>query len=347
MEKNIIVTDSKGKRLGLTYLKRAKGLVKNGRAEFVNENEIKLSDIPFSDTSSVAATTEVNKMSEFDKNIQADDNADSKIYFNAREWSACTDTSVSKCERTFVTDFENNLSEAYCIGDKTQTASAIATRQLVLKKNSKYTFYFWIKIDRNIRYDATCQLEIIYNNDFENKRVYVLSNNNIRPAKSSDGWQLYQIPFVTEENEYTQLRFVSRYSICTVIPGKDVSCYPHIKDEGDYSSSYTASSEQTDSSDEVSGAFKNISESFKDFFSQFDPNSQKKSTADNKNDRSGAENKTDPFAAFNSFAQQIKRDVQREVNRNIRNDIYSDIKAMKDEIVNDIKNTFSSDDQKK
>ena len=51
MEKNIIVTDRTGERLGFTYLKRAKGLVKNGRAEFISDREIKLLSDDFSLTS--------------------------------------------------------------------------------------------------------------------------------------------------------------------------------------------------------------------------------------------------------------------------------------------------------
>lgn len=40
IEKNIIVVDEKGNKYEATYPKRAKGLVKNGRARFINENTI-------------------------------------------------------------------------------------------------------------------------------------------------------------------------------------------------------------------------------------------------------------------------------------------------------------------
>jgi len=40
IEKNIIVVDETGKEYEATYLKRAKGLVKNGRARFIDENKI-------------------------------------------------------------------------------------------------------------------------------------------------------------------------------------------------------------------------------------------------------------------------------------------------------------------
>lgn len=40
IEKNIIVVDEQGKTYEATYPKRAKGLVKNGRARFIDENKI-------------------------------------------------------------------------------------------------------------------------------------------------------------------------------------------------------------------------------------------------------------------------------------------------------------------
>ncbi len=46
MEKNIAVVDEQGNKYEATYPKRAKGLVKNGRARFINENTICLACPP-------------------------------------------------------------------------------------------------------------------------------------------------------------------------------------------------------------------------------------------------------------------------------------------------------------
>ena len=46
MEKNVAVIDEQGNQHGATYPKRAKGLVKNGRARFVDENTICLACPP-------------------------------------------------------------------------------------------------------------------------------------------------------------------------------------------------------------------------------------------------------------------------------------------------------------
>ncbi len=46
IEKNVIVVDEQGNEYEATYMKRAKGLVKNGRARFVGENKICLACPP-------------------------------------------------------------------------------------------------------------------------------------------------------------------------------------------------------------------------------------------------------------------------------------------------------------
>ncbi len=50
IEKNIIVVDEKGNQYEATYAKRAKGLVKNGRARFIDVNTICLACPPNNNT---------------------------------------------------------------------------------------------------------------------------------------------------------------------------------------------------------------------------------------------------------------------------------------------------------
>lgn len=49
IEKNIIVVDEQGNKYEATYPKRAEGLVKHGRARFINENIICLACPPYKD----------------------------------------------------------------------------------------------------------------------------------------------------------------------------------------------------------------------------------------------------------------------------------------------------------
>ena len=65
IEKNIIVVDKNGNEYEATYPKRAKGLVKNGRARFISENKICLACPP--------DKSEDKKMS--DKNIKPENSA--------------------------------------------------------------------------------------------------------------------------------------------------------------------------------------------------------------------------------------------------------------------------------
>ena len=61
IEKNVIVVDEQGNEYEATYPKRAKGLVKNGRARFVGENKICLACPP--------DKSEENKMMDNDNNV--------------------------------------------------------------------------------------------------------------------------------------------------------------------------------------------------------------------------------------------------------------------------------------
>lgn len=68
IEKNIIVVDENGKRYEATYPKRAKGLVKTGRARFINENTICLACPPKNES-------EDNNMSDNKKVVNLNSNS--------------------------------------------------------------------------------------------------------------------------------------------------------------------------------------------------------------------------------------------------------------------------------
>ena len=68
IEKNVIVVDEQGNEYEATYPKRAKGLVKNGRARFVGENKICLACPP--DTILEENKMEENKLTAKDIFVQ-------------------------------------------------------------------------------------------------------------------------------------------------------------------------------------------------------------------------------------------------------------------------------------
>ena len=61
IEKNILVVDEQGNEYEATYPKRARGLVKNGRARFLSENKICLACPPITDL-------EDNEMTDIENN---------------------------------------------------------------------------------------------------------------------------------------------------------------------------------------------------------------------------------------------------------------------------------------
>ena len=107
IEKNIIVVDEQGNYYEATYPKRAKGLVKNGRARFIDENTICLACPP--------NNTEDKIMSENTVNVNV-------------EGSDEKDTSTSKYNIPYVLeqieklhselqDLKNTVSSIHCITD--------------------------------------------------------------------------------------------------------------------------------------------------------------------------------------------------------------------------------------
>lgn len=70
-KKTVIVIDEQGNKLESTYPKRAKGLIKNGRAQYVDENTICLVDLP------KHTILEENKMN--NNNINLEENKEVKI----------------------------------------------------------------------------------------------------------------------------------------------------------------------------------------------------------------------------------------------------------------------------
>lgn len=292
MIKNVIVTDEFGNKQGLTYPKRAKGLIKQGRAEFVGENEIRLFNKQNNLLSSLI-NMEDDIMSEFD-NFDNKENAEktvNKLYFNAREWNFNPDCATNKGERTFVTDFEDNLIESYTVGDNSANTTEIMTKQLVLKKNTEYVFTFWIKQTSFKKFDTTCQLQILYNNDYENKRVYILNKNHIKHVKNYKGWKLFEIPFTTEENEYTQMRFVVKSNVCTIIPAKDLEAYEHIPNQ----------EEKTNFYEDAFGGMPNFDDMGK--------------------------NVADKFNSIGDFAKEVSNNVKKDLNiQSIKDDIIKEIR---------------------
>lgn len=129
IEKNIIVTDVDGRRIGTTYPKRAKGLLKNGRAEYVNDREIRLTNTH----ASAVYTTEDETMSKV-------------INFNTRDFVFDATCKVNRGFRGFVTT-PNGNEEIWEIGDWNWTQ--IITVLKGLEPDTDYVFRFAMTLGHN------------------------------------------------------------------------------------------------------------------------------------------------------------------------------------------------------
>lgn len=233
--KNVTVTDETGKIIGATYPRRARGLVKNGRALYVDDCTIRLSARakPSDDKS------EVDQMN--------------YIFFNPREWffgDATQQNFTSKVQksagRSFISDFNGDLVESIMLGGWNVSYAEVVSRVYPLTPDTEYSFVFWLNGGENDKSSETCQLEITFlgNNCYSN--IYKLNRNFIKPILHCQGWELYAIQFRTPEakaesssaGEFapvsdTRFSFIAGEAPMAVKPAREPDFYKDWKDEPD------------------------------------------------------------------------------------------------------------------
>ncbi len=200
MTKNVTVTDVQGNIIGTTYPRRASGLIKNGRAIFVDDCTIRLSRKP--EPSDTYNTSEVNQMN--------------YILFNPRNWSFeqtqnntqnnfgfsgyGRNNSFSQplpAERSFINDFDGGLVESLMFGDWNAPYVRAVSKELALTPDTEYRFVFWLNGGENDKNSEVCRLQIAFGGNWDDCYTYKLNRNYIKPVLHRDGWELYSIPFRT------------------------------------------------------------------------------------------------------------------------------------------------------
>ncbi len=225
----VAVQSQDGENIGLTYPRRAAGLVKKGRARFVNDNTIRLTGV-----SDVIHTEDIKMDNINTLNENKNEQRVNRLLFNAREWSFNKDCQKSNVgNRSFMQGPDGELAEAYTIGDWSYKWTEIVSKNLILPKNTTHTLTFWLNGGENDRNDEVCRFVVVYNNDCDNCYTYNLNRNFIKPLKKVNGWELYEIPFITGDNEYTQLRFVAMRAYMTVLSAKPAEAYADLPDSVD------------------------------------------------------------------------------------------------------------------
>lgn len=239
MTKNVTVTDENGTYVGSTYPRRARGLVKNGRAFFVDDCTIRLSGKaePSDDKSNQSEVKQMNY-----------------IYFNPREWSfeqtqyntqfhnnngfyQSGSNRRSNIERCFINDFDNGLIECLMLGGWDDPYVRVTSMSFTLLPDTENCFVFWLNGGENDKNSEICQLQISFSDIPDDCYIYKLNRNYIRPLLHKQGWELYSIPFMAPSSVQTSVEarfsFVAGNAPMALKPAKEPSFYKDWKDEPD------------------------------------------------------------------------------------------------------------------
>ncbi|MDE6132493.1 MAG: hypothetical protein K2G04_03835 [Oscillospiraceae bacterium] len=217
MAKNVIVTDEFDNQIGLTYPKRARGLIKNGRAEYVSNGRIRL--LKGAHAPSANNDTEDFKMS----NV---------INFNAREFKF-DETCQSAGSRMFISDFRGENAEVFEIGDWEWTWSQIKCDKQ-LEPNTDYVFRFAVQGGVNNTGDGQSRFMVIYDEDWDNKLEYPLERSRFKPVLSKkseeDFLRVYEIPFNSGSGN-VRFMFTTVHFVETIMPAYELEAYAGLEDQ--------------------------------------------------------------------------------------------------------------------
>ena len=227
MTKNILVTDENGKVIGATYPKRAKGLIKSGRATEVDEGTIRLVA-----SGSANAFSDVEHFS-FNHFIKEDITMANIIDFKARGFKLVPECETNKGTRLVVTENGENV-ECFEIaegGAKTEIAHVAE-----LEMNKDYVFRFTIK-SRYIRLDlAECMVQVYFDEEGDGY-TYPLDRDNknrFKPSlckKTEDGLlRTFELPFNSGDAKKCTIRFTVSNMTAWIYPGKDNEAYADLPD---------------------------------------------------------------------------------------------------------------------
>lgn len=197
--------------------------MKNGRAEYVSDCEIRITDTH----KPAADITEVINMSKV-------------INFDARDFKADKSCENNVTAKFFVTDSEGKNAIAYSIGNWDWDWTQICCEKK-LEKNTDYVFRFVIVGGYCDTGNETSRFEIVPMPDgrlteeaYENRYTYDLAQSRYKPViskKTDDGMlRLYEIPFSTFDCEDFRFVFIAMHAAATLYAPKELSAYADLED---------------------------------------------------------------------------------------------------------------------
>ncbi len=242
----VTVIDNNGEKVGTTYPKRARGLCKKGRATFVTDNVIRLTDSPMCNfNNSNYDYTEELPMDSINNNIISEATETNYIFFDPRKWIPnpdCKDSNV--VERYFIkSPLGGGMTEVITLGNWMYNWSEIMPKDLItVKPDTDYEFVFWANGGENDREDMSneiCQCHVMFPTVTENgellsgyddRLVFKLNRDFIEPLKRYNGWLLFSIPIHTGDSELMQIRLVSMGAPFTVMHSGKLVSYVNLED---------------------------------------------------------------------------------------------------------------------
>ncbi len=228
MEKNVKVLDVNGQSAGFTYPKRAKGLVKNGRAEYVDDCTIRL-----------LHTLSPDAIDNENLNSQGEIKMSNVINFNARDFRFDKSCENNVGTRMFITDMFNESVEVYEIGDSKDEITQIQSIK-DLEKDTDYLFRFAITTSKDLIGGNTefiivpIEGESENEEDWENRYVYNLSQNQYK-SNISKRWginlvRVYEIPLSTGNISKYRFVFSNKKAVARIFPAKENEAYEKLPD---------------------------------------------------------------------------------------------------------------------
>lgn len=224
MEKNVIVTDANGNQIGTTYPKRARGLVKSGRAEFAGDCKIRL--LQALSPTVISNITEEQAMSKI-------------INFYPRDFRFDPDC-VSNAGQRIMISTDDGTIEMFEIGDWNWNWTQII-RDIDVEPHTDYIFRFAMNGGHNDSKDEICQVMLFPEGGWEDRYVFPLEKSRFKPVLSKkldeseagcDTFlRIYDIPFSTEEHTRFRIMLVAQHCVARFYPAKDLTAYADMEDQ--------------------------------------------------------------------------------------------------------------------
>ena len=222
MTKNIIVTDLNGNVTGTTYPKRARGLIKSGRAIEVDEQTIQLVSSVFTDAFS------------YDKNSDKEESRMANIIdFKARGFKLAADCTTNRGTRLIVTENGENV-ECFEIGQGGQETEI--RRTVELEKDQDYVFRFTMK-SRFVRGEFAESMVSIYFDEKGDGYTYPLDRvdkNRFKPVickKTDDGLlRVFELPFNSGDATECTIDVAVHDMTAWIYPAKEAAAYDALTD---------------------------------------------------------------------------------------------------------------------